>query len=248
MKPILIIYPNIAIDSVTKLQAALIAANIPCKIENPYETKNKTFSVKNYALLFNYGISKLTNGVRKLNKALFVKTSISKINSFNIFKATNIPCPNFTTDYKEALTWVKDHIIAVRSIENGNNTDGLTFCQTKACITKNKTAPLFTQYIPHNKEFRINCWKDEIVSVYEKILVNNNTGFKFKLLKNFNDNEITTIVQKLYKALPLDWYGLDIILGEDNKYYVLEINSAPILFPYTINKLINKLKKELINE
>lgn len=246
MKPLLILYPKIATDSVKKLQESLIQKNIPCVIEQPFKTKNRYFSKKDYSLLFNYGTSCLTTGVHKLNKAFLIKKSISKLKTFEFFKDFNIPHPEFTTDYNKALQWVIDGFwVAIRQKEKANNSQGLLYCQAKTCIIKNKKAPLFTKYIVHEKEYRINCWQNKIISVYEKILTNNNTAFKFILNTQFKSEQLNEIVNNVYKALPLDWYGLDVVLTENNNFYVLEINSAPILFPYTIKKLITHLKKEL---
>jgi hypothetical protein len=41
-------------------------------------------------------------------------------------------------------------------------------------------------------------------------------------------------------------FGLDVLQSPKGKWFLLEVNSAPILFPITYKRLANKIKQEFI--
>lgn len=240
MKPIVLIYAKIAEESSQALLEALQKDFEIIRI-NPYENKNYLFSKKDYSLVINYGISAATKGVHKLNKASDVKTSLDKELTFTALKEKQIPSPSITKDYEVARQWIKEgRTVVVRKTTKGNNCTGIVFCDTLLQLGKYKDAPLYTRYIHHKEEYRINVWKGETLSIYKKI--NQGKHFKFELQKQ-NDPKLVELATKVYEAIPLDWVGIDVIKTEKGNYFVLETNSAPVLFPFTIKKLIEKLKQ-----
>lgn len=241
MKPILILYTKIAKESVNALHKELQKI-FEVEIENPYETKNRHFSNKNYSFIFNFGFSKKTTGVKKLNKSNEVEISLDKELTFKALKENKINSPSITKDFQEASSWIKQgRIVVVRNETKGNNSKGISFCSTQKELNKYKKAPLYTRYIHFDSEYRINLWRGEILSVYKKVLIQKNTAFKFILQKTYNPKFID-LAKNIYKAIPLDFVGVDLIVTAKNNIFVLETNSAPILFPTTIKKLVEKIK------
>jgi glutathione synthase/RimK-type ligase-like ATP-grasp enzyme len=238
----IVIAPEIARESATALADALEA-----ELEFPYETKNYLFSKKKYDFLINYGISKPTKGVKKLNLAEAVKISLDKELTFEKFKNI-IPTLVYTKDYQVALSWIKNlkRTVVVRETIKGNNGKGIHFCNTEKQLSKYKDSPLFTRYIPFKSELRVNIFQGKIVSVYSKTIINK--FFKFTLQKQLEqDVKLQEIAKKIYETIKIDWCGIDLLCTEKNNYFLIEINSAPVLFPYTLKKLVNLIKTYAAN-
>lgn len=239
MKNLIVISPKIAEESAQALAAVLGADYI-----NPYETKTRDFS--GYKYMFNYGFSRPTSGTkRKFNKAKGVQLSIDKELCFEAVKEC-VPTVKITKDKQEAYKWIKQgRVVVARTNITGSNGEGITFCSTKKQLDQ-VDAPLYTRYIEHTNELRINIWRGQIISIYDKKIVNG--FFKFKLLQGlFNTQpQAVNMANYLYEKIGLDFMGVDVLLTPKGNLYFLEANSAPVLFPYTIKKLVNLIKKELV--
>lgn len=238
MKELIVVSPKIAEDSAQALATALCADYV-----NPYETKERNFS--NYKYMFNYGFSRPTSGTkRKFNKAKEVQLSMDKELCFEAV-GKYIPTIKITKDKQIAYNWIKQgRIVVARLTTTGNNGEGIVYCSTKKQLDL-VDAALYTRYIDHTNELRINIWRGQIISIYDKKVVNG--FFKFKLLQGLNNQpQASHIASILYEKIGLDFMGVDVLLTSKGNLYFLEANSAPVLFPYTIKKLTNLIKKELI--
>lgn len=238
MKNLVVISPKVAKESAQALATALEADYI-----NPYETKERKFS--DYKYMFNYGFSRPTSGTkRKFNKAKEVQLSMDKELCFETVVGC-VPTVKITKDKQEAYNWIKQgRIVVARLTTTGSNGEGLVFCSTKKELDL-VDAPMYTRYIEHTNELRINIWRGQIISIYDKKIENG--FFKFKLLQGFNNQpQAINIAKNLYERIGLDFMGADVLLTAKGNLYFLEANSAPVLFPYTIKRLVNLIKKELV--
>jgi hypothetical protein len=96
----------------------------------------------------------------------------------------------------------------------------------------------FVEYIPSSTEYRVWVFRDKNLGVYEKVLAhpekkrrgsinrNHGQGWGFQLRTGLPE-AIREVAKKALKAVDLDFGGVDILKGDDGKYYVLEVNSAP---------------------
>jgi len=234
MPKLIVISPKVGHESALALATAL---NVP--YENPYETKKRDYT--EYDFVFKYGFSKKIKANKVFNKAKSVEITKNKLTTLTLFKDTPYVVP-FTTEAFIAKTWINEGVVA-RSLVDGHDGDGLSYCWTEEEF--NKAPALFwTKYIDHTHEFRVNIWKGKVVSIYEK--QKENGFFKFVLFQKGADNpQLVDIVNQVYAKTQIDFCGLDMLRDEEGKLYILELNSAPILFPYTLKKLKDLVLKEI---
>lgn len=103
---------------------------------------------------------------------------------------------------------------------------------------KQSGSAFFTQYIPIAEEFRAWVYRRRIKAVYKKEMKwpekfkrigrNFQNGFAFSFVEKEALHPLLHIhtVKAVY-ALGLDFGAVDIILGKDGHFYVLEVNTAP---------------------
>jgi hypothetical protein len=103
---------------------------------------------------------------------------------------------------------------------------------------KDSGSKFFTQYIPVETEYRAWVYRRRIQAVYTKEMKypdkfkrigrNWQNGFAFSFIeKTVRPPEVGPLAAKAVFALGLDFGAVDIIKGKDNRFYVLEVNSAP---------------------
>ena len=99
----------------------------------------------------------------------------------------------------------------------------------------------FSVFIPTETEFRVWVFQDKAFAIQEKVykgpgeyavfLRNNRFGFKFEKRDNLRGNNelLNTHSIAAVKALGLDFGAVDVLLGKDGRYYVLEVNTMPAI-------------------
>jgi len=97
----------------------------------------------------------------------------------------------------------------------------------------------FTRYIPSTTEFRVWVYRRRHLGTYEKVLAhpelkrrmigrNYKNGYAFQLVREENiPRTAVDLAVRAVDALGLDFGAVDVLLGRDGKFYVLENNSAP---------------------
>lgn len=238
MKSLIIISPKVGFESASGLADLL---GVP--YENPYDTENRNFS--KYDFVFKYGFSrpiKVKGKGSTLNKTSSVEISKDKIKTFDLLKDACLTV-DYTQDKLQAQSWLKKGVVA-RNIIDGADGDGVEFCFTQKEFN-NIPAKFYTKYIEHTNEYRVNIWRNKVVSVYDKINVNG--IWQFKLFKGVEDHpQLLHIAEAVYKNIGLDWCGLDVLRDSKGNLHLLEVNSAPVLYPYTMKKLANIIKSEIL--
>lgn len=237
MPKFIIISPNVGYESASEL-----AHQMKVPYEDPFKTDNRDF--RKYDFVFKYGFSRPIKANKVFNKSKHIELSRNKLKTLAAFKDSQFTIP-YTENKEEAATWVgvgKSGAVA-RNVVDGDNGAGVEFCFTKKDFDK-APAIFWTKYIPHTNEFRVNIWRDQVVSIYEK--KTNGKYFKFCLFKGQEQHpQLVELAKEIYKRIGLDWCGADIVRDKQGNLYLLEVNSAPILFPYTMKKLITILEKEM---
>lgn len=235
---ILVISPKIGEDSAKRL-----ALNLNAKYINPFKTEERDFS--KFTHIINYGFSRKIKGTVIINKPQLIQITRDKVKCFKLLKDKCNTVP-FTEDKNLALYWINiGRTVVARTLTKADNGKGLIYCNTKENI-EDVHAKFYTRFTPHVAELRVNVWKGKILSIYHK--KRNKGFFDFLLLreKQFVENmQIIQIVEKIYKEIPIDWCGIDLLLSKDGTLFFLEINSAPILYQYTLKKLTSIIKKEI---
>lgn len=101
----------------------------------------------------------------------------------------------------------------------------------------------YTQIVPKRREFRVWAYRRTCIGVYEKMLTyprklgrkgrskevwnwRNGYAYEFRRAGEMPD-ALKRVGIAAVDALGLDFGAVDIILGNDERYYVLEVNTAP---------------------
>ncbi|MBU0627841.1 MAG: hypothetical protein KKC75_01520 [Nanoarchaeota archaeon] len=110
------------------------------------------------------------------------------------------------------------------------------------------------KFVPNNMEewIGVNVVNNKIIYGYgkEKSQIKNwkvqdrSRQGGHMILKRPNEEQ-KEIALKIGKLTGLDIYGVDIIKGLDNKYYVVDVNTFPGLYPELLEKAENDMYKEI---
>jgi glutathione synthase/RimK-type ligase-like ATP-grasp enzyme len=236
---IAVISTNVSCDSAKLLAKALKGTFI-----NMTHTDKRAFP--EFTHIFKYGFSPKIAANYVFNKSKPTSIAIDKIETLSLFQE-NGPAIKFTTKLNTALQWIEQgYIVVARAQIKGANGDGLAYCYTAEEV-RNTPAKFWSQYVEHTNEFRINVWRGKVVSIYDKIQLP--TGrFSFKLWQGQEKHpQLVALVDKVWRAVKLDWCGIDVIRDQQGNLLLLEVNSAPVLYPVTLKKLV-KCVKEAMNE
>ncbi len=200
-----------------------------------------------------------TRGVRILNKPSAVNIAVNKLSTFQTLTANNISIPKFTTDVSVANSWLQTgHTVVERHDLRGNSGSGIRIVNLddpEMPKTINR-APLYTQFINKQAEFRVHVFNGEVIDYIEKRRVSSerrtetfnkyissiNFGWAFCRTGIREIPEIKDIALKTIRALGLDFGAVDVIYF-DNKSYVLEVNCSPGLAGNTLVKYGNAIRK-----
>ena len=179
-----------------------------------------------------------------LNRPEKVMNSINKRTSFKLFRKGKVRIPKYTIDMELANQWLDDgDWVVCRQELEGKDGSGLVLAKTEKELV---SAKLYTKYIPILKEFRSYVFMDDYLDTLEK---------KRKTIKDAdpdirtegrnwvfcqNPEWIPPGIQEqsilAVKSLGLDFGGVDVIWGKDEKCHVLEVNTAPGIYGTSVVK------------
>ena len=117
-------------------------------------------------------------------------------------------------------------------------------------------APLYTEYIPKKKEFRVHVWSNEVIDVSEKRkksgyteerntqVRNTANGYVFCRNGVVEPDGMRQLALDAVAALGRTYGAVDIIWNEKrNMCYVLEVNSRPGMEGTTVEVYANAILK-----
>lgn len=198
---------------------------------------------------------------RIINKPEAVARCVNKIESFTRFIANRVNVPPYTRDYDTALQWFRaGYQVYCRSTATGMDGAGVTVVHSAVNTELPRGMSFYTKRVACRDEYRVNIVGDEVVAFQMKVPVTGHPtpinqdvrttggGWGFIVKEEWEvpqclDSEAVAAV----KALGLDFGGVDIIYSSDTQAYVLEVNSAPHLTPYSADKYAAAFK-EMIGE
>jgi D-alanine-D-alanine ligase-like ATP-grasp enzyme len=118
-------------------------------------------------------------------------------------------------------------------------------------------APLYTEYIPKKKEFRVHVWNNEVIDVVEKRkkksfenerdtqVRNTANGYVFCRDNVVEPDDLRNLAVRAVQSLERTYGAVDIIWNErQNKSFVLEVNSRPGMQGTTVKKYADAILKE----
>jgi glutathione synthase/RimK-type ligase-like ATP-grasp enzyme len=238
----------------SKSAAALAAAL------NVKQLKHEGKPIKVKGVLINWGASVivprvvLDGGVQVLNVPGAIAKASNKLASFKALTEAKVSVPEWTESKDVAKAAIEAGFAVVcRTKLNGHSGDGIVIAET---LDQLVDAPLYTNYIKKKEEYRIHVFQGEAFFVQRKARkmevpdeqvnwkVRNLAGgfiFANKDVEVADDARVQSIAA--VGALSLDFGAVDVILGSDGKFYVLEINTACGLEGTTLEKYVQQFQK-----
>jgi glutathione synthase/RimK-type ligase-like ATP-grasp enzyme len=224
-------------------------------------------------VIINWGNSRMLShckGSQFINHPDAVSISVDKIKAFKAMegKCRHVP---FTTNRLEALKWLGiGHKVVCRDVVNGSEGSGIRIIEATAPNLTVQSdpgfmatlmawftspsaesnlgllghSPLYTQFVPFKKEYRVHVVNGKAVNVRRKVTsVDQPTVVgDFKNVTIYHQDIVDQAV-KATKAVGLDFAGVD-VLWDGAKAWVLETNTAPSIGgTLTVQGYADELKK-----
>lgn len=210
-------------------------------------------------VLINWGNGEMNPpmpGTRIINKPMAVSTCIDKRFLFRL--PPTFSRPPHTEDINEAGRWVEEgKQVLARTNVQGCDGDGICWCIRGQEIP---WAKLYTAFIPCDKEYRAHVMFGKVIARQERVrrsdwrngyddqIRTTSGGYGFNVV-DYLPEKVSEAALKCFAEFELDFGALDIVYNSsEDKAYVLEINSAPEMTPYTTEKYKERLQTHVLNE
>lgn len=193
-----------------------------------------------------------------LNRANAIGLATDKMASWEILKKNSVPVPEiFTADVAESKKGLLGATVLGRKQFHSQGTDIILCLQAadvRRCLNRAES-DYFVVYIPTKREYRIHVFKDRVIRENQKLLKDGEAWVPF--IRNFENGYIfgqpkkpitpeqKQIAVRAVQCLGLDFGAVDLILGDDNKSYVLEVNTGPALVDNGLDIYTEEFKKVL---
>ncbi len=205
---------------------------------------------RNDKIIINWGsslpIESWNNGRRTLlNKPYAVSLACDKLKTFKtLLPHVGINIPKFWTpaNFQEAQQLLDDGttpILLARSLLSGHSGTGITVLRRGERIPEN--AKIVVEYTKKKAEYRAHVVDGEVILLIQKrkrsgveqtpdqaLIRSHDNGWVFACNDVDNPPEmLKPMCIKAVAALGLDFGAVDVIVGQDNSVFILEVNTAP---------------------
>lgn len=197
-------------------------------------------------LVINWGAaSPLTTRGEVLNAPRAVDVARNKLSTFRALSTlTGVNVPKYWTNKEEAER-ERTSIMVERHSLTGSQGQGIVIKREGEALSP---CPLYVGYIPKHREYRVHVFDGQAIAVQQKrkadnpsiptsLIRNHANGYVF-CINNVNDeglDDVKAMAVAAVKGMGLTFGGVDMVVGkDDNKPYVLEINTAPGLESNTV--------------
>ena len=223
----------------------------------------------NDRVIINWGCSKplptsiTANGRTLLNKPEAVSRAANKLNTFNTLKTHNdIRIPKFYTQQdfnvvKERLNSPDRIVFVARSLLSGHSGQGITILRNGNTIPND--TKVVVEYIKKQAEYRAHVAMGRMILLAQKRKRSNTEQTQDQQLIRSCDNgwvhavnnvdpppeDLELMCIKAVQYLGLDFAAVDVIVSQDGKVYILEVNTAPGIEGDTTIKVYKKAFKSL---
>lgn len=219
-------------------------------------SSNKKSPISN-KLVINWGCSSFERDVVDgfiINMPESVKKASNKLETFEAIKNAGWgdDIPEYVTEAQEAVKWLPKGIVVCRTTLHGHSGEGIVLASAPEEIVG---APLYVKYIPKKRELRIHVNENEVFFVQEKRrntdvpddkvdwkIRNHQNGFIYANQDVEVPDVAKDMAQRAITALDLSFGAVDMIYNEKwDRWYVLEVNTAPGLQGTTLQKYVEML-------
>lgn len=220
--------------------------------------KHEGKPLRNLDVLLNWGASKVDRemwAATVLNHPRAVKKASNKLETFKALEGV-CSVPEWTESPEEAIKWLGDGAtLFARKLLNGHSGEGIEIIDKFCPFIE---APLYTKYIPKTQEYRLHVFQGEVFFTQRKArkkeipdeeinwkIRNHANGFIFAHNEGIDVGDGARQLAVLaVETLGLDFGAVDMIYNKkQDKYYVLEVNTACGLEGETLNKYVEQFKK-----
>ena len=181
-----------------------------------------------------------------LNPAEAIRRT-GKLTAFRLMQDAGVSIPEFTTNQHEAREWGTRYLGRTTNDRAGR---GITVYGAGDAPLHH---PLYVRFIPNDREYRLHVVRGVVVSTQRKylerpelddggIIKNHDHGYVFKTPERELHDSRKQAAIKAVEALGLDFGAVDLIVDQEGKEYVLEVNSAPALSPKRIEQYVEALR------
>lgn len=213
--------------------------------------------------IINWGAGTLPDQVMAcqtvLNKPDAIRRASNKLKSFELFKEAGVTIPPFFTSKEEACEYLQNtpnSSVVCRTLLNGHSGDGIVICDNADAVV---LAPLYTAYVKKQEEYRYHVFMGQVVDIQRKArrldvpaenvnwqVRNLDGGFIFAREGVVASPVASDEAVKAVAALGLDFGAVDLIYNaREDRYYVLECNSAPGLSGSTLEGYAERFREYL---
>lgn len=178
---------------------------------------------------------------------------VDKVVQFQRFANHGISSPMFVTALS-GVVLLPSRLVVVRELTQASEGRGITICDKNNCVIE---APLYTEYIPKKKEFRVHIWDNEVIDVQEKRkkrdfederdtqVRNKANGYVFCRINVVEPDDLRGLALAAVGAIERTSGAVDVIWNERlNKCFVLEVNSRPGMEGQTLEKYADAILAE----
>ena len=167
----------------------------------------------------------------------------------------DINLPDYTTSLDEAISWVPNGAVVARTRLTGHSGEGIVL-MTEDNPGGFVRAPLYTRYIKKQDEFRVHVVNNEVIDVQRKALsseavredvdwrIRNHAGGFIYAREGVDLPDVAKEqALRVIRRCGLDFGAVDLIYNRrQDKYYVLEVNTAPGLTGTTLTNYTNAMR------
>lgn len=196
----------------------------------------------------------LTYETELLNHPDAVAKAVNKLEAFKALDG-HCPIPDWTETQVGAIKWLDEgDMVVARTKLTGHSGEGIEIIEPGNHLVP--LAPLYTRYIRKRQEYRLHVFRDKVFFTQRKArnkdVPNENVNWKVRNHANGfifahqgvecgPDAEQYAI--DAVRVLGLDFGAVDIIKGVDDKWYVLEVNTAIGIEGTTLEKYVEIFKE-----
>jgi len=194
--------------------------------------------------------------LRVLNDPACVAFASNKLNFFRALDDVDMGALSlvpWTEDPEVAREWIAgDFTVLGRTVLNGHSGEGIAILDKSVDFVP---APVYTKYVKKAKEFRVHVMNGMVIDLQQKVRDPDREPVEWKIRSHENGfiyqrggveipPEVREACQQVIVTLGLDFGALDVIWTQrSNRFYVLEVNTAPGLTGETVTRYATALER-----
>lgn len=226
--------------------------------------RNTQFRPRRDDWVINYGIGHAPIPIEnQLNLRESVRRASNKLRFFEDSRGQDYRVPEWTNNIELARRWIQEgHKVCCRTNLTGHSADGLVLASTEDELVQ---APLYTQYVKKQQEYRVHFVGGTIVDVQRKArradvpdedvnwqVRNHDNGFIYargNVTPRTVPQDVILQCEEYIGSTDLDFGSIDVLYNErEDQAYILEVNTASGLEGTTLERIGNALYALVIGE